>query len=152
MFNNWKLLCAGKVAEVDSKFAFPHLRWMSGNVKNLPACVEINKVFFKVPAKVVVSLLHANCKGGFFKYPKAVKEELSAKEQLLKDKIMEYYHWGSSEFEKNKSVISNISLDELNKHFGFDKKECKILGVEYAERKYKFTTDKPKSSKLDAFM
>lgn len=152
MFNSWKALSAHRIDEVDPKFAFPLLRWMSGKPENLAATAYINELFFKVPPTVVISLLSVNCKGGFFKYPKATKEEKSAKEELLKEKIKQLYKWSDSEYEKNKTVVNLIDVNEINKIIGLDKKECKILGVEYGERKYKFVADKPKPAGLDAFM
>jgi hypothetical protein len=152
MFNNWKLLCSGRINEVDSKMAYPLLRWMSGQPQNLPACADIAYLYFKVPTPVVISLLHTNCKGGFFKYPKASKELKDPRGELLKEKTMQLYHWSGAEYDKHKAVIEFIDVNEINKVIGLDKKECKTLGVDYAERKFKFTTDKPKPTGLAGFM
>jgi hypothetical protein len=151
VFNNWKLLCSGKINEVDSKLSYPLLRWMSGKESNLDACANIDTLFFKVPPAIIISLLYTNCKGGYFKYPKATKALSSEKEILLKEKIKLFYKWSNSEYEKNKIVIEFIDINKLNKIIGFDKKECKILGVKYEEKKYKFT-DKPRTTGLEGFM
>ena len=152
MYNNWRTLCDGQPHLVDPKFAFPLMRWMSGKPTNLEACAWINTLFFKVPTDVVISLLHANCKGGFVKYPKKTKVVDDDKEELFREKVKQLYHWSDSEYEKNISVTYLIDVNDINKTIGLDKKECKILGVEYAERKYKFIADKPKPAGLDAFM
>lgn len=152
MFNNWKLLCAGRIHEVDPKFAFPLLRWMSGKESNLQACADIDFLFFKVPPEIVISLLGTQCRGGFFKYPKKTKAESSAYDDLLKEKVMQYYGWSSVEYEKNKTVIDFIKIEELNRKIGFNDKECKTLGVAYERTKYKFVADKPKPKGLAEFV
>jgi len=153
MFNSWKSLCAGRLTEVDPKFAYPLLRWMSGKESNLQACSNIDFLFFKVSPEIVISLLAVNCKGGFFKYPKRTKAESSAYDDLFKEKAMQYYRWSSAEYEKNKTVTHLIDIQEVNRKIGFSDKECKTLGVAYDKAtKYKFIADKPKPRGLDGFM
>lgn len=152
MFNNWKLLCAGRSNEVDPKFAYPLLRWMSGKESNLEACADINFLFFKIEPSMVITLLGTRCKGGFFKYPKKTKAENSAYDELLREKIMQYYGWSSIEFEKNKGMLQFIDVNELNKKIGFNEKECRTLGVAYEKTKHKFVAEKPKPKGLSGFM
>lgn len=155
VFNNWKLLGEKKLKNVDSKLAFPLLRWSSGNVNNLDECARINSLFFKIPNTLTISLLYCHCKTGYFKYPKAVKVDESSYDEIVRKYIMQLYNWGNSEYKKNSDIIKSMdkkTLGELfNKNFGLDKKECKIFGIDYNAKKYKFE-DKPKMKGLDMFM
>lgn len=156
MFNNWKLLCSGNLNEVNPSMAFPLMRWMSGKETNLEQCAKIDEIFFKVPPSIIISLLYTNCKGGFFKYPKAVKEVESDKEEIIRKYLKQIYGWSNFEYNKNKKTLMllNINWGEfINQKIGLDKKEAKLLGVLYETKKQKFTgTNKPKSAGLDMFM
>ncbi len=151
LLEEWKNLCAKRIDLVNPASAYPLLRWMSGKHTNLQACAEIDELFFKVPPSVVISLLSTKCVGGFIKYPKKTPSDKATRDELFREKVKQYFKWSDNEFEKNKSVVEFIDVNEMARHIGLDKKESKILGVEYAERKFKFVADKPKPKGLDGF-
>ena len=152
LLDDWKNLCAKRIDAVTPGSAFPLLRWMSGKPENLLMCANIDELFFKVPPSVVISLLSANCVGGWIKYPKKTPTEKNTRDDLFKEKVKQFFKWSDREFEKNISVMQFVDIKDIARHIGLDKKESKILGVEYAERKYKFVADKPKPKGLDRFM
>lgn len=154
LLDDWKALNSGKLSEINKNSAKPLLRWMSGKPENLQACERIEELFYSVPSEVVISLLYANCKGGFFKYPKKTPTPEDEKWELVKKYLCQIYGWSGNEFEKNKQTINfNVAINFIHQRVGLDKKECKVLGVDYgAVTKYKFT-DKPKPvTGLSAFL
>lgn len=154
LLEEWKKLQQKRITEIDKNTAFPLLRWSSGNPNNLPACTMINELFFKVDAKIIISLLAANCNvNGYVQYPKKNKQTSNEREELIKEYICKIYDWSQREYEKNKSVLNEDDCVRLiQERCGLNKKECKILGVEYGTiKKYKFTADKPRSN-LSSFM
>jgi len=157
MLNSWKALNSGDLVNVDKNKAFPMMRWMSSKPDNLQSCARIDELFFSVPSTMVISLLYANCKGGFLKYPKATKIDDTDIEELIKKYLCKLNNWSAREYEKNKMVVNGLNqkdlLDFLNKRVGFDKKECKIAGIDYTIKKFKFVEEKKNDNGcLDMFM
>ena len=79
----------------------------------------------------------------FIRYVKKEKED--EKLDFLKQNLQEYYDWSDKELKQNWFVVEMFLKDkkyveDLDKMFGFNEKECKILGIVY---------DKPKMKKLE---
>jgi hypothetical protein len=154
LLDDWKALGQKDINAINPSSAFPLLRWASGNEKNLLACEKINEYFFRVPNTFVISMLVANCKTGFYKYPKKTKLEEDERGELIQKYICKIYNWSKLEYRKNKKIINEENAIELIKNScGLDKKECRILGVEYGTiKKYKFVENKPKPAGLANFL
>jgi hypothetical protein len=158
ILDGYKLLQDKKPLDVDKNLAYPLLRYASGNSKNLSACQKINKMFFKIPSRMVISLLHANCTfPPFLRYPKPSKKlELDASDKLIKERLCQIYKWSSNEYDKNFELLSSLDRQVIakfiNQKVGLDKKESKTLGVDYNVKKYKFEPTKPKPVGLNSYM
>ena len=143
MLNAFKNIQAGKPSLVDNNKLFPLIIWYSSNLKNVPLCNFINKHFFYTRAEILKGLLSlaVDKKQRFMRYPKAAKKDIDKKIELIKPYVMKLYSWSSKVFEMHKHLITQNFIIELNRICGFSSKECKTLGIEFAE----FKVEKPKT-------
>ena len=109
----------------------PINRWYSNNINNIQSTQTINRYFYYVDKKVLSRMLTLNITKHirFIKtLPKKQQDDL----EFLKNYICRYYNWSESEYEKNKELIDlhDTELHKfLNKLYGFEKKELKLLGL-----------------------
>ena len=143
MLNAFKNIQNNKPEDVPNAMLFPLNIWFSSNIKNIPVCNFINKHFFFVKPEILKGLLSlaVDKKQPFLRYPKAAKKDIDKKIELIKPYIMKIYGWSSKVFEMQKHLITEDFIIELNMLCGFNKKECKTLGIGFAE----FKVEKPKS-------
>jgi hypothetical protein len=113
----------------DKSVLVPLLIWASGSEKNIEACQDINKLFFKSDADVLVKQLTLNNKlRNFIKYPKNFKEDEKT-EQFYKD-LAKYFKWTTTELFKNLDVIDvEGAKEEISLHFAYDTKQRKQIGL-----------------------
>ena len=140
MLNAMNDIKAGKVNNIPSQQLYPLLIWFSNHQNNLPVCTKINKYFFYVKPRILLGMLSLGVDKSvrFIKYPKKTKEEEILK--LLKPYIKDIYGWSINEWNYNLGLIKSLIQDktflvDLNKRIGFEKKECKKLGLEFAKIK-----------------
>jgi len=123
----------------------PVFQWLSNTRENISTMQKINEKFFFVNKSILMRQVVLNYRKvpGFPKYPKAKKEE--HKQEWLLPFIQKYFDWSCSDLKFN---LEFLSLDdpelhkELAVHFGFDKKQCRKLGL-------KLTAPKLEKSKLN---
>ena len=155
MLNAYKNLSTGNLAEVNKSFAYPLMRWLSGNPANLEACEYINTKFFSIPPEMVISLLYLSTKKGFVKYPKRVKDDKDDKfYELMRKSVKQLYSWSETEYTKNKVIIEPLFNDDeyvksVAKQIGFSAQECKLAGIKIEVKKLEY---KKPIVGLDAFM
>ena len=135
----------GNIADVPNNFLFPLMIWNSGNVKNLKLCNYINKHFFFVKPEILKGLLSLGIDKHqrVGQYPKTTKKDKDKKIELLQPYLKQIYGWSNRVFEIQKNLIDfndHTFLKEISKKCGLNKKECKILGVEFKT----FKVDKSK--------
>ena len=145
MLNAFKNIQAGKPELVPNQMLFPLSIWFSNNVKNVRLCNFINKHFFYTKPEILKGLLSLGIDKHqrFMRYPKAAKKDIDKKIEIIKPYVMKIYGWSSKVFEQQKHLIDQAFIIELNKLCGFDKRECKALGIEFKE----FKVEKPKNVK-----
>lgn len=108
------------------------------NVDNMQLA---NEYFFTVNKGVVRHFIVLQKKNGY-KYMKSLKkEDKDDKLDFLIEYVCKYYNWTKKEFDYHKEFIdlmdSKLHL-ELHKTFGFEKNECKLLGITQDKIKVKF--------------
>lgn len=128
--------------DIDEGMIIPFMRRLStfkGNVQNMQLA---NMYFFTIPKSVVRHFIVLQKNHGF-KFMKSLKKEKSDdKLQFLYDAVCRYYNWSMREFELHKEFIDLMDPDlhtMLHHKYGFEKKECKILGITDEKIKVKFT-------------
>ena len=143
LIESFKNTQTGNIKDIPSNQLFPLIIWNSSNIKNIPVCNFINKHFFYVKPEILKGLLSlaVDKKQRFMRYPKAAKKDIDKKIELIKPYVMKIYGWSSKVFEMQKHLITEDFIIELNMLCGFNKKECKTLGIGFAE----FKVEKPKS-------
>ena len=132
LLDSFKNLKQGNIKNIPMEHCYPLLRWNSGSIKDLHWCSEINKQFFWCDKEIMKGLLSLGLvdKQPFLRYPKSKAEEEKNFEKK-KDWIKKYMGWSEQEFKRNINIIGFVDLQDMSKKLGLDKKECKLLGVEF---------------------
>jgi len=139
-------LKSGNLDQIDNGKLYPVNRWMSGDVNNLDTCKDIAQTLWKLPPNIQFKRLHKHLKKfDYIKYPRPKKYD-NKKLDVLKPYIKRIMKWSERDFNHNKHlVIQRMEMfnEHLNKIVGFDKRECKILGLKYDVPKVKKEKPKP---------
>lgn len=108
------------------------------NVDNIQLA---NEYFFTVDKNVVRRFIVLQ-KNNSYKYMKSLKkDEKDDKFDFLIEYICKYYNWTKKEYELHKEFVDLMNNElhlKLHKTFGFDKNECKVLGITQDKIKVKF--------------
>lgn len=131
LLDQLKLFRSGKLSEIDDSVMYPLLRWISGDKRELEWCSRVNEHFFFIPHDMKKTLLYIGVenKNKFIKYPKGTKAPKSAKTDLKKKLIKEYYRWSEQEFNRNCDVIDNEDWKTVLETLGCEPSEYKVLGI-----------------------
>ena len=142
MFEEYKKAVFGKA--FDPALNVPIMRWCSNNIGNIKGMSFVSKNFFNMPKEMIMRSIVLHTKvHKITKYPKKDKNE--NKIDFLIPYICKHYGWSEREYGYYKEFIDleDIELHSfLDNQFGFDKKECRILGIKRKKSKLKFV-DKP---------
>ena len=141
MLEAFKNILKGDIEKVDNTKLYPLTLWFSSYQGNVPVANYINKHFFYVKPKILMGLLSlvVNKQQKWLKYPKALKEN-NKQLDIIKPYIKKIYKWSDRVFNCHKHLINEEIIKELNKKVGFEKNECKTLGLNF----HKFKVDKSK--------
>lgn len=146
MIESMNNLREGKIENIPDNMLRTLTIWSSGYWKNTNLCNFINKHFFFVKPKILISLLSLGIDKNqrFIRYPKSAKDK-DDKLEIIKPYLKKIYKWGEREFNFQKNIVIGLMTDkkflnDLNKKVGFDKSECKKLGIEFKV----FNVEKPK--------
>ncbi len=142
-FQNFKnMFNFNSLQQVDNQTIFPLTKWLSNEATNLPICMPLNKYAFWMDKDVYKYALHfgINKSKRFISTLKKLADK-DEKTKLIKSCMQRYYKWSDREVEIHSDMIELIvdeeQLNEWNKMYGLNKKECKVLGLEYKEPKLK---------------
>lgn len=118
----------------DSTMLVPLQNWFSNHPNNVKKVQFINDHFFFVSKDILARTLTLNIdrRIKFIKYPKKPVNEIDEELAWLIPYICKYYSWSEREFQLHQELI-DLTDEELHqalhKRFGFDKKECRKLGI-----------------------
>jgi hypothetical protein len=122
----------------EESFLVPLLYWFSGDLSNIEIIQKINKKFFVVNRKVLISELSLNnvC-DHFVKYPTTKKQDDTL--TFFYNDVCHYFGWTLRELYSNLKLFNINNLAEfIAKHYGYDNKQRKLLCLEefnYGQRK-----------------
>ena len=141
----WSLLNKKDITylnEVQDSWIIPYLLRLRGREKHLPYISKLNRMVFGCPPKFLhAQLFFSISPDPWVATPKATKFD-EKKLDIVKPYLKNIYGWSENEFNSNKKRIIKLLnnkefLNDLNNHVSFDKKEAKVLGIEYVKYKPK---------------
>jgi hypothetical protein len=122
-------------------------RFLSAHRPNIRLCDKINRYSFWIPKDLYFSIIYStlakqNPPWGV-KYVKKNKDK-EDKLDFWYDSLKRYYLWSNRELKENILLIDDELKQELAIKFGYNKEECKKLGVSFTDMKIEVSKPKPK--------
>jgi hypothetical protein len=127
--------------DINEGMIIPFMKRLSCAGCNVKRMQLANQYFFTVDKSVVKRFIVLQ-KNHSFKFMKSLKKDTQDdKFDFLIEAVCKYYGWSRREYEIHKEFINLLDADLhqlLHRRYGFDKKECKILGLQTEKIKVKF--------------
>ena len=127
--------------DFDESMLIPFMCRLSCAKQNVDSMQLANEYFFTIPKQVLrhFIVLHKDHQYKFMKSLK--KEKKDDKFDFLIEAVCTYYGWSRREYELHKDFLNLMDEElhqELHRLYGFEKKECKLLGINTEKMKVKF--------------
>lgn len=137
-----KLYKFNEVKDIDNTNLAFMIKWLNNEVSNMPTCLKLNKHFFWMDKEIMKYAFHFGVNKNKKWIKNLKKEQIEDEYEWLKPYIQELYGWTDREIELNwQNVKLLLEWKDykimLDKKYGFDKKQCNLLKIDYIEPDFK---------------